>query len=72
MSLENADEEKIQLANALKDMDKGKRPVEKISFLKNAILLLSGRENILYNFKGKIFPAKNPEPEPEPTVFATS
>ena len=66
-------------------MGKRKSLVEKISFLKNAGLLLSAREKVLNNFKGKIFPTKNldknatpewvrkpaPKPEAEPTLFAT-
>ena len=29
------------------------------------------KKKILNRFKGKIFPTKNPEPKPAPTVFAT-
>ena len=57
-------------------MGKGQIPVEKISFLNYTGLLISSREKIVNNFRGKIFPKKSlnqpgPEPEPEPTVFAT-
>ena len=71
LSLEDADKEQIQLANELNDMSKGKIPIEKGLFLKNAKLVISERENILNNFKDKIFLKKNPEPEPEQTVLAT-
>ena len=62
-------------------MGNGKIPLERRSFLKNARLLLSARENVLNNFKSKIFPTTNsdeipttepaPEPTPEPVVFDT-
>ena len=70
MSLKDSHEEQIRITNELKDMVKGKMSVEKRSFLKNTGLLLSAREKIC--FKSKIFPTKNPEPKPEPTVFDTS
>ena len=44
-SLKEVDEEQIQIASELKDMGKGIIPVEKITFRKNAGLLLSAREN---------------------------
>ena len=71
MSLKDAGEEQIELANELKDMNKGKIPIEKRSLLNNTELLLSKREKNLNNFKIKIFSTKNPAPEPEPTVFDT-
>ena len=73
LSLEDADEEQIQLANELKDIGKGNVTVEKSPFLRNAVLFISARQKILNNFKGKIFPTRNPEPAPKPesTVFAT-
>ena len=48
-------------------------PIEKRPFLKNTGLLLSARDKIHNNFKSKIFPGKNPEPEeqPETAVFDT-
>ena len=52
-------------------MGKGKIAVEKKPYLKKSELLFSEKEKILNRFKGKIFPAKNTEPEPAPTVFAT-
>ena len=54
-------------------MGKGKSLVEKRYFLDDVGLLISAREKILNNFKDKIFPTKNPEPElqPKPTVFDT-
>ena len=58
-----------------KEMHKRKIPVEAISFLKNAGLLIRTREEILNNFKGKIFALKNlepaQEPSPDPAVFDT-
>ena len=65
MSLKDADEEEMMIANKLKDMGKGGMSVEKICFLKNAVLLLNGREKILNNFKSNIFRTKNHESEPE-------
>ena len=50
-------------------MGKGKIAVEKKPYLKKSELLFSEKEKILNRFKGKIFPAKNTEPEPAPTVF---
>ena len=44
-SLKEVDEEQIQIPSELKDMGKGIIPVEKITFQKNAGLLLSAREN---------------------------
>ena len=58
MSLENSDEQKLQLANELKDMGNSEVPIQKRSVLKNAWLLLSARENILNNFEVKVFPKK--------------
>ena len=58
-------------------MGKGKRPVKKRCFLKNAEVFLSVREKILNNFKTKIFSIKNSnqiptlEPALEPAVFDT-
>ena len=46
----------IKLVNKLRDIGKGKTPVEKRSFLNNA--RLCKRKN-LNNFKRKIFPIKN-------------
>ena len=73
MSLKDGDEEQIQLVNELKGMGKGKRPVKKRCFLKNAELFLSVREKILNNFKSKIFSIKNSSQIPtlEPAVFDT-
>ena len=68
--IKNADEEQIQIANELKGMGKGKMPVEKGPFLKNAGLFLGARKKILDNFKSKISPTNIIESEPEPT-FAT-
>ena len=39
--------------------------LEKRTLLKSLGLLLSAREKILNNFKSKIFPTKNIEPQPE-------
>ena len=65
---------KVPLKDA-KDMHKRKIPVEAISFLKNAGLLIRTREEILNNFKGKIFAIKNLEPayesSPDSAVFHT-
>ena len=79
--LEDADEKQSYLINELKDMGKGKTPLEKKSLLKNAGLFLIGREKILNNFKVKTFLIKNidknstlepaPEPAPDPTAFDT-
>ena len=57
MSIEDADEKQIQLANELKDMSIGKRPVLKSSFLKNRGFIISLREKFLIN-KAKYFPQK--------------
>ena len=62
--MKDADEEQIQTASESKDMRKGKMLVEKKSFLKNTGLLLSAREKIVNNFKSKLFPTRNLEPEP--------
>ena len=58
-SLEDVDEEESQLVNKLKDTDKDKKPVEKISFLKNAGLFISAGGNTFDSFKSKIFPKKS-------------
>ena len=77
MSLKDGDEEQIQLVNELKGMGKGKRPVKKRCFFKNAESFLSVREKILNNFKSKIFSIKNSnqiptlDPALEPAVFDT-
>ena len=44
-------------------MGKGKMSFERISFLKNARLLLSARENTFNNFKSKIFSTESLESE---------
>ena len=66
LAFENADEELSQLVNKLKHMGKGKIPIEKRYFLKNAGLFLTWREKILKNFKSKIIPTKNPDKIPTP------
>ena len=43
LPLKGTNEEKALLANELKDIDKGKMAVEKISSLKSATLLFSAR-----------------------------
>ena len=58
LSLEGADEKQSHLINELKDMGKGKIPLEKKSLL-NGGLFLIGREKILNNFKVKTFLIKN-------------
>ena len=82
MSLEDADRENISLVNELRSMNRIKVPLEKISFLSNAKLILSAREKILNSFKSKILPKKNVDntafieetldPTPDLTVFDTS
>ena len=47
LSLKNADGEQIQITNELKDMVKGKIPVEKRSFLKNTGLFLIARGKMI-------------------------
>ena len=71
MSLKDADEEQVHIVIELKDMGKGKMPAEKRSFSKNARLLLCAKEEIVNNFKSKIFITKILEPTPEQKVFAT-
>ena len=56
--LEVAYEEQTYLLNEVKNISKGKLPVEKRSILKNGKLFLSAREEILNKFKSKIFPIK--------------
>ena len=53
LSLDDADEEQVHLASELKDIGKGKIPVKKRSFLKNAGLLISAREKFLIILKVK-------------------
>ena len=76
VSLKDADEEQSKLVNKLSEMNKGKIPVDKRSFLINVIA--QGKRKILNNSKSKIFPIKYlhrrtgiPDPTPEPTPAAT-
>ena len=55
LSLKDADEEQNKLFNYSKDIDKGRKPVEKRSFLNKVGLFLSAREKIINNFKNKNF-----------------
>ena len=45
----------IKLVNKLRDIGKGKTPVEKRSFLNNARLFLGAKEKILITLKAKYF-----------------
>ena len=61
LSWKNADQEQIQIANELKDMDKGKVPVGKRASLKNR-RLLHATEKTINNSKNKIISKKHLEP----------
>ena len=71
LSLKDADNGQSNFANALTNLDKSVKPVEKKYLLNNVGLLLSTREKVLNNFKSKIFPKnldKLPTPEPAPEL----
>ena len=73
-SLNDADDEKGNSAAKIKNLDKGKKKTtEKELFKNNLGLLFSARENVLNNFKRKLFPIKNlgkiPTCESKPEVI---
>ena len=60
--IKDSDEEQIQLANEVKDMDKGKMSFERRSFLKMQDSFLVQEKNFLIVVKGKDFQQKYLEP----------
>ena len=54
----------------MKNLDKGKKSIEKEFFLNNTRLFFSAREKVINNFKSRLFPVKKVEKLPtcEPTV----
>ena len=66
LSLKDADDdEQSKFTNRLKNIDKGIKSVEKKLFLSNIGLFFTAREKVHNNFKNRLFPIKNTEPEPE-------
>ena len=68
LSLKDADDGQINFAAKIKNLDKGKKAIEKK--LNNLGLLFSAKKNVLNNFKSRLFPTKKIEkiPTREPTV----
>ena len=65
LSLKNVDDEQSKFANKWKNIVKVVKSVEKMLFLSNIGLFFSARQNVLNNFKNRLVPLKNQEPEPE-------
>ena len=65
LSLKNADDEQSKFANKWKNIVKGVKSVAKKLFLSNIELFFSARQNVLNNFRNRLVPLKNLEPEPE-------
>ena len=65
LSLKNVDDEQSKFANKWKNIVKGVKSVEKKLFLSNIGLFFSARQSILNNFRDRLVPLKNLEPEPE-------
>ena len=65
--LENCNQKQSNFAIELKNFEKGTKTLEKKSFLNNLGLLFSTREQVLNNFKSRLFPKidldKIPTPE---------
>ena len=59
LSLEDADDEQSNFEVKLKNLDKGKKTIERQFFLNNLGLLFSTREKLHRNFKTRLFPIKN-------------
>ena len=68
LSLKDADDGQINFAAKIKNLDKGKKAIEKK--LNNLGLLFSAKKNVLNNFKSRLFPTIKIEkiPTREPTV----
>ena len=59
LSIENADYEQRDLFGVLKNLNKGKKPPEKVSFLKDVRTLLEARQDVLNNLESNTFPIKS-------------
>ena len=73
LSIEDADEELINLFKELSDINKGKKPIVEKPFLGNRWFLLDAKEKVPNSFESNISPLKNSTPEltPNPAVFDT-
>ena len=58
LSLKDADDEQSKFANKLKSIDKGIKSIVKKLFLINIGLFFTARQNVLNNFKNRLFPIK--------------
>ena len=54
-----------KFANKLKDIDTGIRLIEKVLLLSKKGLFFPTKKKVLRNFKNKLFPTKNLEPDVE-------
>ena len=61
LSIEGADNKQSYSANELKNFDKGRKTLDKKSFLNNLGLLISAREKVFNRFKNRLFPIKERE-----------
>ena len=72
MSLKYADGEQSNFFSKINNLDKGKKQLKNIYFLNNLGLLFSARENVLNNFKNRLFSLKKlgkiPTYEPKPDL----
>ena len=66
LSLKDVDDEQIKFAKKSKNIDKSMKPVKKKLFISNTGLFFTAREKVLNNFKNRLFPIRDLEPEPEP------
>ena len=64
LSLEEADDEQSNFAAKLKNLDKGKKYIEKEFFLNNLGLLFSAREKVFINIQSGLVPIKNLDKSP--------
>ena len=56
LSIENADNEQSDLYEWFSNLKKGRKSLEKISFLKNVEILLRAKEDVLNSFKSNLLP----------------
>ena len=61
LSLKDTDPEQNKFANKLMSIDKSIKPTDRKSFLSNKESLFYAREEVLSNFKSRLFPIKKLE-----------
>ena len=62
--MKDGDDEQSNFAAKLKNLDKGKKYIEKEFFLNNLRLLFSAREKVFINIQSRLVPIKNLDKSP--------